>query len=99
MAGFGKTFYIQKQCKKEERIYIPFQIGGEVKRQTIMRRLKELKINKKYNYGLHLDFSDTNQIELFEDFIFSFLIQKAYSNNEDIFCYEDNVKIYIEIHN
>ena len=99
MAGLGKTFYIQKQCKQEERIYIPFQIGGEVKRQTIMRRLKELKINKKYKYGLHLDFSDTNQIELFEDFFFSFLILKAYSNNEDIFCYEDNVKIYIEIPN
>ena len=98
-AGLGKTFYIQKKCEKEKRIYVPFQIGGEVKRQTIMRRLKNLKIEKDNLYGLHLDFSDTNQKELFEDFIFSFLIQRVYSNNEDIFCYEDNVKIFIEIPN
>ena len=98
-AGLGKTFYIEKKCIKENYKYTPFPIGGEVKRQTIMRRLKELKIQKEINYGLHLDFSDTKQLELFEDFIFSFLIQKFYSNNENIFCYENNVKIYIEIPN
>ena len=71
-----------------------------MKRQTIMRRLKELNLKKtNCKYGLHLDFSDTKQNELFEDFIFSFLIQKFYSNNENIFCYEDNVQIFIEIQN
>ena len=98
-AGFGKTFYIKKNCRENGLIYIPFQIGGEVKRQTIMRRLEELNIEEGINYGLHLDFSDTKQKELFEDFIFSFLIQKFYSNNEKIYCYEDNVKIFIEIPN
>ena len=64
-----------------------------------MRRLKELnlKVDKKIKYGLHLDFSVTKQVELFEDFFFSFLIQKFYSNNKNIFCYEDNVNNYIEI--
>ena len=100
-AGLGKTHYIIKQCQNNNEIYIPFPIGGEVKRQTIMRRLKELnlKIDKNSKYGLHLDFSDTKQIELFEDFLFSFLIQKFYSNNENIFCYENNINIYIEIPN
>ena len=100
-AGLGKSHYILKECKNNNETYIPFPIGGEVKRQTIMRRLKELKIKKdnKSKYGLHLDFSDTRQLELFEDFIFSFLIQKFYSNNENIFCYEDNINIYIEIPN
>ena len=97
-AGLGKTFYIKKKCSQENRKYIPFQIGGEVKRRTIIRRLKELDL-KDGLFGLHLDFSDTKQIELFEDFIFSFLIQKFYSNNEDIFCYEENVKIYVELPN
>ena len=100
MAGFGKSYYIQKKCREENLMYIPFPIGGEIKRQTIMRRLKELNLKKKNcKYGLHFDFSDTKQSELFEDFIFSFLIQKFYSNNENIFCYEDNVQIFIEIQN
>ena len=65
-----------------------------------MRRLKELYLEKdSKQYGLHLDVSDTKQIELFEDFIFSFLIQRVYTNNENIFCYEDNIKIFIEIQN
>ena len=97
-AGLGKTFYIKKKCAQEGLKYISFQIGGEVKRKTIMRRLKNLNL-KNGNYGLHIDFSDTKQIELFEDFIFSFLVQKFYSNNEDIFCYGDNIKIYVEIPN
>jgi len=98
-AGLGKTFYIKKKCSEEKIIYVPFPIGGEVKRHTIMRRLKDLNLDKKKKYGLHLDFSDTKQKEIFEDFIFTFLIQKVYANNENIFCYEDNVKIFIEIPN
>ena len=99
-AGYGKSYYIQKKCKEENLIYVSFPIGGEIKRQTIMRRLKELHLEKNLNqYGLHLDVSDTKQTELFEDFIFSFLIQKVYTNNENIFCYENNVKIFIEIQN
>ena len=98
-AGLGKTFYIKKKCDEENIIYVPFPIGGEVKRQTIMRRLKDLNLIKENKYGLHLDFSDTKQKELFEDFIFRFLIQKVYSNNENIYCYENNVKIFIEIPN
>ena len=100
LAGYGKSHYITKKCKEEGLIYKSFPLGGEVKRKTIMRRLKELNIEKEKNkYGLHLDISDTKQKELFEDFLFSFLIQKVYTNNENIFCYEDNVKIYIEIQN
>ena len=99
-AGYGKSYYIEKKCKERGLNYIQFPIGGEMKRQTIMRRLKELKLEKNgEKYGLHLDISDTKQIELFEDFLFSFLIQKFYSNNENIFCYEDNVKIFVEIQN
>ena len=99
-AGYGKSFYIQKKCKEKGLNYISFPIGGGMKRQTIMRRLKKLDLEKKgKQYGLHLDVSDTKQIELFEDFLFSFLVQKFYSNNENIFCYEDNVTIFIEIQN
>jgi hypothetical protein len=62
-----------------------------------MRRLKELNMKSNNNYGLHIDLSETKQIELFEDFLFSFLIQKEYTQNEDIYCYQNNIKIKIEI--
>ena len=60
-----------------------------------MRRLKELnlKSDKNSRHGLNLDFLDTKQIELIEYFLFSFLIQKLYSNNENIFCYENNINV------
>ena len=104
-AGYGKSTYIEKELEKEfeeeskkgRYQYIPFPLGGEVKRSILMRRLKDLKINSNFSYGLHLDLSETNQIELFEDFLFSFLILKEYTQNEDIFCYQNNVHIKIEV--
>ena len=50
-----------------------------------------------YYFGVHLDLSETEQVELFQDFLFSFLIQKRYKQNENIFCYEGNIRIKIEI--
>ena len=105
LAGYGKSTYIKKEFEKKykEKIkngsfeYIQFPLGGEVKRSIILKRLKNLNINKNLSYGLHLDLSETNQIELFEDFLFSFLFLKEYSQNEDIFCYQNNVEIKIEI--
>ena len=71
-----------------------------MKRQTIMRWLKELNLVKNnIKYGSYFDNSDTKQIELFEDFLFLFLIRNIYSNNENIFCYENKVTIFIEIKN
>lgn len=70
--------------KKEYFKYIYFRLGGEVKRLIIRRRLTDFQIDSNHKYGLHLDLSDTNQIELFEDFLFSFLLLKEYIQNEDI---------------
>ena len=50
-----------------------------------MRRLKDLKMNSNFSYGLHLDLSETNQIELFEDFLFSILILKVYGRKTNFF--------------
>ena len=109
LAGYGKSTYIEKGLKNEyqnkiecevvpsQYKYICFPLGGEVKRSIIMKRLNDLKLDSSCYYGLHLDLSETNQIELFEDFLFSFLIQKKYTQNEDIFCYQGNVHIKIEI--
>ena len=111
LAGYGKSTCIQNELEKEfmdeaeknnnkEKFkYICFPLGGEVKRSIIMKRLlKDLKINdENYYFGIHLDLSETEQVELFQDFLFSFLIQKQYTQNENIFCYEGNIRIRIEI--
>lgn len=111
LAGYGKSTYIIEELKNEFKHefgdkeiktnfkYICFPLGGTVKRSIIMKRLlKDLKIeNKKYYYGIHLDLSETDQIELFQDFLFCFLIQKQYTQSENIFCYEGNIRIKIEI--
>ena len=110
LAGYGKSTYIKTELEREFKNefgekevktnfkYICFPLGGEVKRSIIMKRLlKDLKINNNNYFGVHLDLSETEQIELFQDFLFSFLIQKQYTQNEDIFCYEGNVHIKIEI--
>jgi hypothetical protein len=110
LAGYGKSTYIKTELEREFKNefgekevktnfkYICFPLGGEVKRSIIMKRLLlDLKINNNNYFGVHLDLSETEQIELFQDFLFSFLIQKQYTQNEDIFCYEGNVHIKIEI--
>ena len=111
LAGYGKSTYIKNELEEEFKKefdennvknkfkYICFPLGGIVKRSIIMKRLlKDLKINdNNYFFGVHLDLSETEQIELFQDFLFSFLIQKQYTQDENIFCYEGNIGIKIEI--
>ena len=97
LAGYGKSTYIKSEFLNNNLKYIIFPLGGEVKRSIIMRRLKELNMKPNIEYGLHIDLSETKQIELFEDFLFSFLVQKEYTQNEDIYCYQNNIKIKIEI--
>ena len=49
--------------------------------------------------ALHLDLYDSNNIELLREFLFTFLILKYYSQNENIFYYGDELKIKIELPN
>ena len=62
-----------------------------------MKRLNYLKLDSSCYYGLNLNLSETNQIDLFEDILFLFLIQKKYTQNGEFFCYQGNVHIKIEI--
>ena len=48
--------------------------------------------------GFHLDLYDTNQIVIIREFLFHFLITKCYHiPNEEIFYYDNELKITIEI--
>ena len=69
---------------------------------------KEEKFNKKQigqdysefdEVAIHLDLIETKEFSLINEFLFSFLITKFYSNNENIIYIPNNIKIYIEVPN
>ena len=99
-SGLGKSILIQNSFKNEDYNkkykYIYFPLGGEINRNEIIERLLKLTNNK---IALHLDLYDSNNIELLREFLFSFLILKYYSQNENIFYYGNEMKIKIEIPN
>ena len=96
-AGVGKTTYIIDNFTEKGLEYVGLPLGGEFKRKTIMRLLKELTIPSKKDMGLYINFSDTKQIRLFTHVIFSLLFQKYLILNEDIFCLASKFKIKIDI--
>jgi len=51
------------------------------------------------NVAIHLDLIESEDTSLINEFLFSFLITKFYTNNEDIIYIPNNIKIYIEIPN
>ena len=61
------------------------------------------EINEEYRefdkVAIHLDIVETKEIDLVNEFLFSFLITKFYTNNENIIYIPNNIKIYIEVPN
>ena len=100
VSGYGKSTQIKMDYKIKNYNasgfeYIYFPLGGDTNRNEIMVRLKNLP-KKVY---LHIDLLETNQMELIRDFLFSFLVNKCYIINDDIFYYGKDVVIRVEIPN
>ena len=98
-SGMGKSTKIKKDFEsyiQNNYIYIYFPIGDNITREEILIRLKELKNE---NIALHIDLLETNKIDLIRDFLFTFLIIKYYSKEENIFYYGEEIKIKIEVPN
>lgn len=51
------------------------------------------------NVAIHLDLIETKETSLVNEFLFSFLITKFYTSNENIIYIPNNIKIYIEVLN
>jgi hypothetical protein len=64
---------------------------------TIKKNKKD--IIKYKDIAIHIDLSDSKEIYLINEFLFSFLITKFYINNEDIIFIPKDIYIYIEIPN
>jgi len=99
-SGLGKSTLIKNNFKNEDKnneyTYSYFPLGGNINKSDIIEKLLPLT-NKKI--ALHLDLYDSNQIDLINEFLFSFLILKYYSQNENIFYYGNEIKVKVEIPN
>ena len=95
--GLGKSEKIKTNILNKKRNYIYFPLGGLLKREDIIKRLKKLPLRKESS--IHLDLFDTDNIDIMEEFLFWFIIAKLYKVNEDIFYLLNDTEIYIEIPN
>lgn len=90
ICGLGKTEKIRKEIKEKKKEYIHFPIGGNINRDILYNKLKvildkteKIKKEKKINVAIHLDLYDNNEPSILNEFLFSFLITKFYSNSEN----------------
>jgi len=99
--GLGKSDIIQEKNKKENLNYIYFPIGGKFTRDDLVNRLKKLPdmSDIKQNYSIHLDISQTEEIQLLNEFFFKLLILRKCDLNENAKYFGVNVEIIIEIPN
>ena len=103
ICGLGKSGKIKKIIKDKNKKYIYFPLESNITKKEIFNRLENLlnKIkNENYkNIGIHLDLTESNEISLVNEFLFSVLITKFYLNNENILYIPNDIYIYIEIPN
>ena len=112
ICGLGKTTKIKNYTKNKK--YIHFPIGGNINRNILYRKLenvldkiekiiiseKEAKQNITYkDFAIHLDLYENNETSILNEFLFSFLITKFYSNSENIIYISKDIEIYVEVPN
>ena len=103
ICGLGKSGKIKKEIQNSKKKYFHFPLGGILTKNIIFEKLNNLlnKI-KNYNYkdvAIHLDLTESKEKSVINEFLFSFLITKFYSNNENILYIPNNIDIYVEIPN
>ena len=104
ICGLGKSTKIKNKIKESGKEYIYFPLGGQMTRNIIYHKLEEIMRNlpknkKSEDIAIHLDLFESKDLSVLNEFLFSFLITKFYSNNENIIYIPVNIEIYIEIPN
>ena len=112
ICGLGKSGKIKKIIKDNNEIYFHFPLGGILNKNIIFEKLENLLNgenginntlkNENKNYGdiaIHLDLTESKEVSIVNEFFFSFLITKFYTNNERMIYIPKDIHIYIEIPN
>ena len=93
---YQKISDLFKKIKKEEKPQKDANKKSEVKANKEQNDEEYSEFN---NVVIHLDLIETKETSLVNEFLFSFLITKFYTNNENIIYIPNNIKIYIEVPN
>ena len=103
ICGLGKSGEIRKLINDDKKKYFHFPLGGILTKNIIFKKLENLlKKIKNYNFkdvSIHLDLTESEEKSIINEFLFSFLITKFYSNNENIIYIPNNIDIYVEVPN
>ena len=94
---FKKVSNLFKQIKKDSKDMKTKE--NESSKDKVNENKKVEDYSEFNNVIIHLDLIETKETSLINEFLFSFLITKFYTNNEDIIYIPNNLKIYIEIPN
>jgi nucleoside-triphosphatase THEP1 len=103
ICGLGKSEKIKKIINDNDKKYFYFPLGGILTKNVIYKKLETLfeKLkNEEYNkIAIHLDLTESKEKSIINEFFFSFLVTKFYTNNENILFIPKDISIYIEIPN
>ena len=103
ICGLGKSEKIKNIIKEKNKKYYHFPLGGILTRNYIFDKLqnllKKFKNEKSKDIAIHLDLTESKEKSIINEFFFSFLITKFYTNNENIIYIPKDISIYIEIPN
>ena len=94
---YEKIFDLFKKIKKMKNIKDQKNTINKDEEDEEETKIKEY--SEFNNVAIHLDLMETEDTTLINEFLFSLLITKFYTNNEDIIYIPNNIKIYIEIPN
>jgi len=109
ICGLGKSEKIKKMIKEKNKVYFHFPLGGILTKSIIFNKLEKIineidieikKNNNKYgNIAIHLDLTESEEASIINEFFFSFLITRFYTNNENVIYIPKDIHIYIEVPN
>ena len=105
IVGQEKQKKLKKKLKQKEK-NIHFPVGGNITRdilfkkfKTIVDKIEESENNDVKNVAIHLDLYDNNEHSILNEFLFSFLITKFYSNSENVLYIPIDIEIFVEVSN
>ena len=103
ICGLGKSGKIRKLIEDKKLKKFHFPLGGILSKKIIFDKLENLlnkiKLENYKDVAVHLDLTESREKSIMNEFLFSFLITKFYSNNENIIYIPNDIHIYAEIPN